>query len=90
MVDGDVFCVSEATEAAESAAARFARASRPTKVVLPKSLPRPLLPLLSDVLPMLLLMMTRRLPSLEIADETDGDTDQVQGVRTKMALCNPR
>ena len=47
MVDGDVFRV---REAAESAAAQFARASRPTKVVLQKSSPRPLLPLLSDVL----------------------------------------
>ena len=40
MVDGDVFRV---MEAAESAAAQFARASRPTKVVLQKSLPRALL-----------------------------------------------
>ena len=42
MVDGDVFRV---REAAESAAAQFARASRPTKVVLQKSSPRRLLPL---------------------------------------------
>ena len=50
MVDGDVFCMNETADTAESVAARFARASRPTKVVLQKSLPRPLLPLLSDVL----------------------------------------
>ena len=62
----------------------FARASRPTKVVLQKSLLRPLLPLLSDVLPMLLLMMTMRLPSLQIAEETDGDMDQVHGGRAQM------
>ena len=50
MVDGDVFRMSEAADIAELLAALFARASRPTKVVLQKSLPRPLLPLLSDVL----------------------------------------
>ena len=75
--------MSEAADIAELLAAGFARASRPTKVVLQKSLPRPLLPLLIDVLPMLLLMMTRRLPFLQIAEETDGDTDQVHGVRTQ-------
>ncbi len=50
MVDGDVLRMSEAADIAELLAARFARASRPTKVVLQKSLLRPLLPLLSDVL----------------------------------------
>ena len=84
MVDGDVFCVSEAAYTAESAAARFACASRPTKVVLLKNWPRPLLPLLSDVLPMPRLRITMRLPSLQIADETDGDMDQVHGGRTQM------
>ena len=28
-------------------------------------------------------MMTRRLPFLQIAEETDGDMDRVQGVRTQ-------
>ena len=79
MVDGDGFCV---REAAESAAARFSRASRPTKVVMQKSVPRPLLQLLSDLLPMTRLRIKRRMPSLQIAEETDGDMDQVQGVRT--------
>ncbi len=50
MVDGDVLRVSEAADIVELLAAGFARASRPTKVVLQKSSPRPLLPLLSDVL----------------------------------------
>ena len=55
--------MSEAADIAELLAAGFARAGRPTKVVLQKSLLRALilLPLLSDVLPMLLLIMTRRL-----------------------------
>ena len=35
------------------------------------------------MLPMLHLRITRRLPSLQIADETDGDMDQVHGVRTQ-------
>ena len=32
---------------------------------------------------MLHLMITMRLPSLQIAEETDGDMDQVQGVQTQ-------
>ena len=43
MVDGDVFRMSEAADIAELLAAGFARASRPTKVVLQKSLLRALL-----------------------------------------------
>ena len=78
----------EAADTAESAAARFARASRPTKVVLQKSLPRPLMPLLSDLLPMPRLRITRGLPSLQIAEETDGDMDQVQGVPTRRLAAN--
>ncbi len=58
--------------------------------VLWRSLPRPLLPLLSDVLPMLNLMITRRLPSLQIAEETDGDIDQVHGGRTQMIMFKVR
>ncbi len=76
--------MSEAADIAELLAAGFARASRPTKVVLQKSLPRPLMPLLSDLLPMPRLRITRGLLSLQIAEETDGDMDQVHGGRTKM------
>ena len=43
MVDGDVFLMSEAADIAELLAAGFACASRPTKVVLQKSLQRALL-----------------------------------------------
>ena len=39
---------------------------------------------------MLLLMMTRRLPSLQIAEKTDGDMDQVHGGRTQMVLFKVR
>ena len=67
--------VSEAADIAELLAAWFARASRPTKVVLQKSLPRPLMPLLSDLLPMPRLRITRGL--LSFAEKTDGDMDQV-------------
>ena len=79
-----MFRMSEAADIAELLAAGFARASRPTKVVLQKSLPRPLLPLLSDVLLMPRLKITMRLPSLQIAEETDGDMDQVHGGGTQM------
>ena len=43
-----------------------------------------MLPLLSDVLRMLHLRMTRRLPSLQIAEETDDATDQIHMVWTKI------
>ncbi len=42
MVDGDVLRMSDAADIAELLAAGFARASRPIKVVLQKSSPRPL------------------------------------------------
>ena len=50
MVDGDVFRMSEAADAAEVAAARVLADQQNT--VLQRSLPRPLPPLLRDVLPM--------------------------------------
>ena len=41
------------------------------------------MPPLSDLLPMPRLRITRGLLPLQIADETDGDTDKVHGVRTQ-------
>ena len=84
MVYGDVFRMSEAADTAESAAARVAR-KQTNKGRAAEELAKStvtLLPLLSDVLPMLHLRITRRLPSLQIEEETDGDMDQVQGVQT--------
>ena len=72
--------MSEATDTAESDCGSWFSQADQQKVVLPKSLPRPLLPLLSDVLPMPRLRITRRLPSLQIAEEIDGEMDQVGGV----------
>ena len=87
MVDGDVFRMSEAADTAESAAVRFARKqTNKGRAAEEIAMSAATLTLPSEVLPMLLLMMTRRLPSLQIADETDGDMDQVHGVRTQMAL----
>ena len=39
---------------------------------------------------MLRLRMTRRLPSLQIAEETDGDMNQVHDGRTQMVLFKVR
>ena len=82
--------VNDSADAAELAAARVAR-KQTNKGRALEDLCKALLPLLSDVLPMLHLRMTRRLPlltktpaSLQIAEETDDATDQIYGVWTQI------
>ena len=72
--------MSEADDTAELAAASVARKQTNNWPCCIGACQDQLLPLLSDVLPMLHLRITRRLPSLQIAEKTDGDIDQVQGV----------